>query len=154
MTRPTLSAASALHLCLKARDLFASTEFYRRLLDAEPVKTKTDYVKFELSDPPLVLSLVPVGDRGAADPGPSRIDHLGLRVPDAAALAKARRRLGASGLVAEDEGQVTCCYSVQDKLWATDPDGNSWEVYHFLGDSPAGDGDGTQACCPDTACCP
>ena len=49
---------------------------------------------------------------------------------------------------------MTCCYAVQNKVWATDPDGNKWETYVVL------DNDGTQhqstqkACCADKpGCC-
>ena len=49
------------HASLNVRDLERSVAFYRVLLGAEPAKRKPDYAKFELSDPPLVLSLIPGG---------------------------------------------------------------------------------------------
>ena len=27
------------------------------------------------------------------------------------------------------EDDVTCCYAVQDKVWAIDPDGHRWEIF-------------------------
>ena len=42
---------------------------------------------------------------------------------------------------------MTCCYAVQNKVWATDPDGNKWEVYVVL------DNDGTQHHSTQSACC-
>src|SRR5690606_39506116 len=38
----------------------------------------------------------------------------------------------ASGLMTVDEMQVDCCYALQDKTWARDPDGNEWEVFVVL----------------------
>ena len=32
---------------------------------------------------------------------------------------------------------MTCCYAVQNKVWATDPDGNKWEVYVVLDNDAA-----------------
>ena len=28
--------------------------------------------------------------------------------------------------------KVDCCYALQDKTWARDPDGNEWEVFAVL----------------------
>lgn len=42
---------------------------------------------------------------------------------------------------------MTCCYAVQNKVWATDPDGNRWEVYVVL------DNNGKQHHSTQTACC-
>ena len=49
-------------------------------------------------------------------------------------MQAARLRLTAAGLATFDEGDTVCCYARQDKLWATDPDGNRWEVYVLLDD--------------------
>ena len=47
-------------------------------------------------------------------------------------------RLAAAGLVSVDERATTCCYAKQDKFWVQgSPDGESWEVYTVLEDSPA-----------------
>jgi hypothetical protein len=43
------------------------------------------------------------------------------------------------------------CYAVQDKFWATDPDGHQWEVYYFHEDAEFNDPryelSDTSACC-------
>ena len=49
-------------------------------------------------------------------------------------MGAARDRLKAAGLASFDEGDTTCCYARQNKVWATDPDGNKWEVYVLLDD--------------------
>ena len=58
--------------------------------------------------------------------------HFGIQVKSAAHLKAMQQRLMDSGLSLEIENEVACCYAVQDKLWATDPDGNRWEVFHVL----------------------
>ena len=30
------------------------------------------------------------------------------------------------------EEATACCYAVQDKVWAVDPDGHKWEVFVVL----------------------
>jgi hypothetical protein len=48
---------------------------------------------------------------------------------------------------------VTCCYAVQNKVWATDPDGNKWEVYVVLDNDGAHHHSSQDACCADKPDC-
>ena len=55
------------------------------------------------------------------------------------------------GLASVDERDTTCCYAKQDKFWvAGTPNGEPWEIYTVLADSPTpnGEADGQQ-CCTD-----
>lgn len=112
------------HLSLNVRDLERSIGFLRALLGCEPAKCRDDYAKFELSDPPLVLSLEPY----TAQPGGS-LNHLGFRVSSSADLVEVQRRLETVGISTLREEGVECCYAKQTKFWVHDPDGNMWEVY-------------------------
>ena len=47
------------HTSLNVSDLTRSVEFYRALLGVEPAKVRDNYAKFDLAEPPLVLSLIP-----------------------------------------------------------------------------------------------
>ena len=47
------------HLSLNVANLERSIGFYRTLFGVEPAKRRPDYAKFELDNPPLVLSLEP-----------------------------------------------------------------------------------------------
>ena len=63
------------------------------------------------------------------------------------------------GLVTRDEMKTDCCYALQDKTWARDPDGNDWEVFAVLADNPpeqsaAEPSYGVPACCAPTCCAP
>ncbi len=112
------------HLSLNVADLGRSVEFFRIFLGVDPAKRRDDYAKFELDDPPLVLSLEPIAPRSGG-----ALNHLGFRVPDAATLVETQRRLESRGISTQREEGVECCYARQTKFWVQDPDGNLWEVY-------------------------
>jgi catechol 2,3-dioxygenase-like lactoylglutathione lyase family enzyme len=112
------------HLSLNVSDLGRSVAFYRTLFGMEPAKLRSDYAKFEVADPPLVMSLEPT-PRGAG----GALNHLGFRMPDAAALVAMQRRLEEAGVRSQREEGVECCYARQTKFWVHDPDGTLWEVY-------------------------
>ncbi len=123
------STAIRFHLSLNVSDLARSINFYRILLGTEPAKCRHDYAKFELDDPPLVLSLEPM-----ARPVGGPLNHLGFRLSDSAALAAMQERLERAGVHSQREEGVECCYARQTKFWTTDPDKTLWEIYTFDGD--------------------
>jgi catechol 2,3-dioxygenase-like lactoylglutathione lyase family enzyme len=129
------------HIALNVKNVEESIEFYRALLGIEPSKVRTGYAKFDVANPPLNLTLnqVPFGERGA-------LSHLGIQVSsteDVIAIGKAWRE---AGLYTKDEMGTNCCYAVQNKTWAKDPDGNEWEVFVVLEDNLA---ESTICCVPD-----
>jgi catechol 2,3-dioxygenase-like lactoylglutathione lyase family enzyme len=126
-TAPT--RAVRFHLSLNVSDLGRSVAFYRILFGLEPAKLRADYAKFELDDPPLVLSLEPT-PRGSGGP----LNHLGFRMPDAAALVALQERLERAGVRSQREEGVECCYARQTKFWVHDPDRTLWEIYTLEGD--------------------
>jgi catechol 2,3-dioxygenase-like lactoylglutathione lyase family enzyme len=117
------------HLSLNVADLARSVDFYRILFGSEPAKRRPDYAKFELDDPPLVLSLEPT-PRSAG----GRLNHLGFRMADAAALVAMQERLERAGIRSQREEGVECCYARQTKFWVQDPDSTLWEIYTLEGD--------------------
>jgi len=114
------------HASLNVSDLNRSIAFYRTLLGLEPAKVRSDYAKFDLAEPPLVLSLIP-GRPGAG----GTLNHVGLRVRNGDELVTIQGRLEAAGLHTEREEGVECCYARQTKFWITDPDRTLWEIYVF-----------------------
>jgi len=111
------------HLSLDVRDVPTSIEFYRKVFGVPPQKQTTDYAKFDLTEPPLNLSLV--SSTGTI----SSVNHFGIEVESADDIAKWKQRLLERGILEKVEEGIACCFTRQDKLWFTDPDGNPWEVF-------------------------
>ena len=120
------------HASLNVSELDRSIAFYRVLLGVEPAKVRSDYAKFELAEPPLVLSLIP----GRPGPG-GHLNHAGLRVRNAEELVEIQRRLEAAGMPTQREEGVECCYARQTKFWITDPDGRCGKSTSFTRTSPS-----------------
>lgn len=116
------------HVGLEVADLARSIAFYRVLFGVEPTKVRPGYAKFEPVDPALNLSLSE--DGRAAKPAPAW--HLGIQVGSSAEVWSMEERLRAAGIEVRVERNTECCYAVQDKVWATDPDGHPWEVFKVL----------------------
>lgn len=131
------------HLNLRTADLQRSVNFYSTLLQAEPAKHYDDYALFLTEDPGLELAL----DR---DDRPANVDgaHFGIVVDSTDAVEAAINRLQAAGLPTEVEREETCCYAVQTKVWASDPDGRRWEVYTVHEDTEERDTCETACCAP------
>ncbi len=125
-----MNAPVRFHLSLNVTDLDKSVAFFRILFGLEPAKQRADYAKFEVDEPPLVLSLEPTREIARA----GALNHLGFRMPDANSLVAMQERLERAGMRTRREKGVECCYAKQTKFWAHDPDGNLWEVYTFDGD--------------------
>jgi catechol 2,3-dioxygenase-like lactoylglutathione lyase family enzyme len=125
MTIPlSLTPAIRFHLSLNVSHLERAIAFYRTLFGVAPAKCRADYAKFELDDPPLVLSLEPMS-RGAG----GALNHLGFRMPDSTSLVAMQKRLEMAGIHTKREEGVECCYARQTKFWVTDPDQTLWEIY-------------------------
>jgi catechol 2,3-dioxygenase-like lactoylglutathione lyase family enzyme len=120
--------ANAFHVSLNVQSIPEAVARYRKILGAEPAKLREDYAKFELADPPLVLSLNLGGT-------PGTVGHLGIRYPEPAAVAAGLRRAEGDALDPLRQDGVTCCYAKADKFWVNDADGVAWEMYTFLADA-------------------
>ena len=131
-----------MHLNLATRALDASIAFYRTLLQIEPAKHYGDYALFIGDDPGLELAL----DLDADAPAVTGV-HYGIVVDTSDDVEAAIMRLESAHYPIDVERQETCCYAVQTKVWATDPDGRRWEVYTVLEDVP--DREDASACCAD-----
>lgn len=144
------------HIGLPVRDVDASVRYYSTLLGMPPSKQRDGYAKFEVSEPPLNLSLNQSSQPEALHP----TRHYGVQVKNRAAVQAAHGKLKAAGFATFDEEGTTCCFAVQDKVWSVDPDGNRWEVFVVLDDAAevhsvptatsrqeAEDAEGGKACC-------
>jgi catechol 2,3-dioxygenase-like lactoylglutathione lyase family enzyme len=142
---------SRMHMGLAVKDLQKSMAFYRGLLGQEPTKVRPRYAKYEVAEPPVNLALNEVG--GATGQN-NIVAHFGIQVKSTEAVRTFADRLTAAGIAVDLEEQVTCCYAVQNKVWATDPDGNKWEVYVLLDDHGAQHASSAGECCSSAeGCC-
>ncbi len=143
---------SRVQLALNVANIDESVAFYARLFATEPGKVRPGYANFAISDPPLKLVLI-------EDPtqAPGSLNHLGVEVASTEEVASAQARLASAGVKTETEDEVTCCYALQDKVWALGPGGARWEFYTVLADAemPAGqlggDDESGTVCCSDVS---
>lgn len=135
---------SRVQLALNVDDIDEAVAFYSRLFGTEPAKLRPGYANFAVADPPLKLVLLENPGRGGS------LNHLGVEVADVDTVDAEQTRLSGQGLASVDERGTTCCYAKQDKFWVEGaPNGERWEIYTVLADSPTfdADGDGAAACC-------
>lgn len=146
------------HFGLSVRDLEASVAFYRSLFGIEPSKLRPGYAKFELRQPALNLTLNEIpGMQQTLAPA----THFGIELPNPAAVQAAQRRVAGAGLSIDARQAETCCYAVQDKFWAVDPDGHRWEHFtvtdadaeRYASDAQPGLGPEAPASCCAPTCC-
>jgi catechol 2,3-dioxygenase-like lactoylglutathione lyase family enzyme len=140
------------HLSLVTRDLNASVAFYRTLLNSEPAKHFNDYALFVTEKPGLELALnLDPQAKASSDV------HYGIAVDTPESIRIAIKRLKVAGLPVDIEFGETCCYAVQDKVWATDPDGRRWETYYVVSESEERESESME-CCRESEglapCCP
>jgi catechol 2,3-dioxygenase-like lactoylglutathione lyase family enzyme len=117
---------SRVQLALRVADLEGSIAFYSKLFDTEPAKRRPGYANFAIAEPPLKLVLIE-----GADNQPTHLDHLGVEVTTT-------------------ENNTTCCYALQDKVWATAPGQEPWEFYTVKAHTSTPDPTPTTEC----TCCP
>jgi catechol 2,3-dioxygenase-like lactoylglutathione lyase family enzyme len=142
---------SRLQLALNVDDLDASVAFYRKLFGAEPAKLRPGYANFALSEPPLKLVLLENPGTGGS------LNHLGVEMSDVDRVDAEQARLAEAGLASVEERGTTCCYAKQDKFWVEGtPNGERWEIYTVLEDSPtffAADNLAVESGAVDPQCC-
>jgi catechol 2,3-dioxygenase-like lactoylglutathione lyase family enzyme len=135
-----------MHLNLATRDLERSVAFYSTLLGAQPAKQLADYALFVTDQPGLELAL----DLDAAAQA-GRGEHFGIVVDSADAVDAQIARLQVAGHEVEIEREETCCYAIQTKVWARDPEGRRWETYFVHEESEARDNEDTTCCRTEAA---
>ena len=134
---------SRVHIALTVSNLEESLDFYDTLFQTAASKRRPGYAKYELSNPPVHLALNedPSSVRTAAGH-----DHFGVQLGSSTDVWSERKRLDDAGIATRVEEAVTCCYSVQDKFWAEDPDGYPWELF-VVTQPDAGRAAPKDACC-------
>ena len=128
------------HVSLNVKDVSQSIEFYKKVFGVEPQKQTSTYAKFDLQNPSLNLAMQ--SGRGEI----SRVSHFGIEVQSEDEVMQWQKRLTELGLVKLVESDTKCCFARQDKVWVTDPDGNSWEVFYVREQLPLTE-ENKSSCC-------
>ncbi|MFO0977756.1 MAG: ArsI/CadI family heavy metal resistance metalloenzyme [Planctomycetaceae bacterium] len=146
---PSAQTATRFHLSLNVSSIERIASFLQLVLGVAPAKQRSDYAKFELESPPLVLSLEqnPPSEAGS-------LNHLGFRFSSLADLQSAQKRVESAGIPVQREEGVECCYAKQTKFWVHDPDHRLWEFYVLEGDlEHRGGGQTLEQMVGDSAAC-
>lgn len=117
------------HVSLNVSNVEASVAFYEKLFGVTVTKRRPGYAKFDLAEPSLNLTMQEAERTGV------NASHFGIQVASTEDVGAAWTRFKAASLPTLTENDTSCCYALQDKVWVTDPDGNSWEVFVVKGDA-------------------
>lgn len=135
-----------MHVSLYVSDMEKTITFYDQFFGQAADKVKHKYAKYILSSPALVISFIENAARVQSNFG-----HLGIQVETKEEMESKLEIARTQGIVSKEEIGTACCYAVQDKFWAADPDGHQWEVYYFHEDVEFNDPhyalEDTSACC-------
>ena len=115
-------------LALNVDDLDQSIDFYTKMFDTPPAKTKDGYANFEVDSPPLKLVLFENPGSGGS------LNHLGVEVETGEQVEEAEARLADAGLETTGVDDTICCYAAKTETWIEGPD-NKWEWYVKNGDA-------------------
>ena len=129
---PDGPAGTEFHASIRVRDLAVSTRFYGWLLNIWPKEWTHRYATFIRPD--LGLNFVLVVSDGK-DLHHDTLYHLGLALPDKAAVIDAYHRAVAVGVHVDKPPRTTWKGTPLHELWLTDPDGTLIELYARLTDA-------------------
>lgn len=138
-----------IHMSMLVSDLKKTVRFYEVFLGQPPSKYRSDYAKFEVAEPPLVISFIPDAQRAPIPGGAAShlgVNHMGVQVKSSDVVMRMKERFVSAGFLADEEVETPCCYAVQTKIWVGDPDGNRWEIYVVTEDNAA------EGCGADCVC--
>ena len=116
-----------IHIHIAVDDLDQSTVFYAALFGQNPTVAKPDYIKWQLDDPRVNLSITHRGTK------PAGVDHLGIQVDHEAELAGIHAALSNADIASKNELGANCCYAQSDKHWTLDPQNVIWELFRSHG---------------------
>jgi catechol 2,3-dioxygenase-like lactoylglutathione lyase family enzyme len=134
------------HIALNTPRFDESVRFYRAFLGVAPVSLIPGFAKFEVIAPELNLTL-----SASAVTGAGALNHLGVQL-SSSALRDTTDRLKAERLATVEEEDISCCHSLETKVWVTDPNGYKWELFveQTRAEEPQALAEGA-SCCP--TCC-
>jgi len=121
-----MSKFPRVHISLYVKNIAETVNFYTSFFGISATKVKTDYAKYELTNPSLIISFVQNPEKVQHNFG-----HLGFQVKTKKELIKLLAYAKKQKISILEEMETNCCYAKQDKFWIEDPNGIQWEVYYF-----------------------
>ena len=141
-----MSSFPRMHVSLYVSNIAETVSFYDRFFGQQAEKVKSDYAKYVLDKPSLIISFVQNPERVQSGFG-----HLGFQVETEEQLVERLNDMKLKQVGILEEMGTNCCYAMQDKFWVNDPDGHQWEVYYFHQDAEFNDpkfaDSSASACC-------
>ena len=118
------------HVELSVKNLARSLEFFQALFNRPPVAQDDHTARFNPYNPAVNFVL-------RQDPNGGRRDgHFGIQLKTTADINKYKQRVESKGFSATlEEAETACCFSVANKAWIDDPDGNQWEIFVVTGEN-------------------
>ena len=140
---------SRLHVHISVDDIEQNVRFYSALFGNKPSVEKTDYAKWDLSEPAVNFA---ISKRGVKQ----GLDHVGIQADSDGELAVIQSRLERAGIKGAEQRNAACCYARSNKYWTQDPQGIAWETFHSLDTIPTfNEGDkepaASDCCVPEVA---
>jgi protein-tyrosine-phosphatase/catechol 2,3-dioxygenase-like lactoylglutathione lyase family enzyme len=132
LTLPEGPAGTEFHASLRVRDLATSTRYYGWLLNTWPKEWTHRYATFLRPDLGLNFVLMVADDTTLHH---DTLYHLGLALPDRAAVIDAYHRAISFGAYIDKPPRTTWRGTPLHELWLTDPDGTLIEIYARLSDA-------------------
>jgi catechol 2,3-dioxygenase-like lactoylglutathione lyase family enzyme len=120
-----------LQLALNVTDLDQAIDFYSKMFDTAPAKTKPGYANFAIENPPLKLVLFETADGADFE----HLNHLGVEVETAEQVSAAEGRIAAAGIETTGVTDAICCFAEKTETWMASPDDARWEWYVKTGDT-------------------
>jgi catechol 2,3-dioxygenase-like lactoylglutathione lyase family enzyme len=125
-----------LQLALNVSDLDEAIDFYSKMFDASPYKTKPGYANFAIENPPLKLVLFETADGAdVADGEFMHLNHLGVETETADEVVAAEARISSAGIETTGVEDAVCCFADKTETWMESPEGARWEWYVKTGDN-------------------
>ena len=135
-----------MHISLYVNDMLETVNFYTSFFGQPADKVKTDYAKYILDEPALIISFIENPERVQENFG-----HLGFQVATKEEVLKRLDAIQKMNIKTLEEMGTSCCYAIQDKFWVSDPNGIQWEIYYFHKDvafnDPRYENGESNACC-------
>lgn len=132
---PEPLAPTEFHASVRVPDLAAAARFYTWLLGVQPKEWTHRYVTF-VSDTLSTNFVILVDDGKTLHQ--DTLFHLGVELPDRAAVIDAHHRAVAAGWALHKPARTTWRGTPLHELWLRDPGGNLVEIYARLTDADLG----------------